>query len=70
MTNQIIKPQQVTTTRYDGGENAVIVNGDKAVSVCRTDYGLFDVQADNGKILYTGHDADEAAEATRKHLGE
>jgi len=55
---------------YDGGTNVVFTNNATGtqVSVCRTDSGLIDAQGDNGKILYTGTNPDEAQSAVNNYL--
>ena len=68
MSKDITPKTQVVITNYEGGQNAVISDSGKSVSVCHTDNGLYDVQAANGKYLYTGKDGDAASAATRNYL--
>lgn len=60
---------QVSETPYAGGVNYVIRHGMLAVSVCHTDWGLWDVVC-NGSVkpLYTGFDAQEAVQVCVNYL--
>ena len=59
---------KATVTEYDGGTNAVIEHEGRAVSATKTSNGLYDVQGDNGKTLYTGKDLDNASKASQDYL--
>jgi hypothetical protein len=61
---------KATGLEYDGGKNVVISNGDKQVSVVKTDWGHISVQADNGKYIYEGKDVDEAGKVTQRYLSD
>jgi flagellar basal body rod protein FlgF len=73
MSNDIQKSgkYQVTETKYGGGTNFVVTNNEtgKSASVAVTDYGLIDVQTDDGKYAYTGNSGSDAHKAVKDHVG-
>lgn len=69
MSDNVIKRENVEVHKYDGGTNIQIRSDNgRAVSVCRTDSGLWDVKTDKGDYPYTGTDGKAAAEAVKRYL--
>lgn len=65
-------PQNIVVkqvSRYENGVNVIMGNtSGKSVSVCRTDYGLWDVATDDGRYPYTGYDGKRAGRVVREEL--